>query len=228
MTPLAIVTDIEGTTSSIAFVHQVLFPYARDRLADFVMAHCEELGEELAQVRAVAGQPNLDLSGCIAQLIAWLDADRKMTPLKAIQGMIWADGYADGSLVSDVYPDAVESLRHWHAQGIALYVYSSGSIAAQKLLFAHSNQGDVTPLFSGHFDTTIGGKKESGSYSAIARQIGVAPQAILFLSDTQAELAAAREAGFRVILIARDAEPVDSPYPVARDFGGIISIGAPA
>lgn len=222
MRPRAIVTDIEGTTSSIAFVHDVLCPYARARLAAFVGAHAESLAGLLGQVRTEAGQPELDRDGCIQQLLVWHDADCKVTPLKALQGMIWADGYADGSLVSDIYDDAVDGLRRWHARGIALYVYSSGSIAAQKLLFRHTPYGDLTPLFSGHFDTTTGGKKESASYRVIAREIGVPAQDILFLSDVEAELAAAQEAGFNVILLARDSLPEACAYPVAESFATIV------
>ncbi len=222
MTPRAIVTDIEGTTSSIAFVHDVLFPYARARLATFIDTHADSLTEVLAQVRTEAGQLNLDRDGCIHRLLAWHDEDRKVTPLKAIQGMIWAEGYANGSLVSDIYDDAADGLKRWHAQGIALYVYSSGSIAAQKLLFRHTPQGDLTPLFSGYFDTTTGNKKETASYSAIARQIGCPAQEILFLSDVEAELAAAQGAGFNVILLARDSLPGACPYPVAQSFDTIL------
>jgi enolase-phosphatase E1 len=222
MTPRAIVTDIEGTTSSIAFVHDVLSPYARARLAAFVNTHVESLADLLAQVRSEAGAPDLDLDGCISQLLAWHDADRKITPLKALQGMIWAEGYADGSLVSDIYDDATDGLKRWHARGIALYVYSSGSIAAQKLLFSHTPYGDLTPLFSGYFDTTIGGKKESASYRTIAREIGVPAEEILFLSDIDAELAAAKEAGFNTTLLARDSLPEASPYPTVKSFETIL------
>jgi len=226
MTPRAIVTDIEGTTSSITFVHDVLFPYARARLAAFVNTNAESLADTLAQVRTEADRPDLDIDGCIDQLLAWLDADRKVTPLKAIQGMIWAEGYANGTLVSDVYDDAVAGLKRWRALGIALYVYSSGSIAAQKLLFGHSSHGDLTPLFSGYFDLSIGGKKESTSYLAIAHEIGVPAQDILFLSDVEAELAAAQEAGFGVILLARDRLPDTSAYPLAKSFETILASAA--
>lgn len=228
MTPSAIVTDIEGTTSSIAFVHDVLFPYSRARLADYVAAHAAEpdVAAILDAVRAEAGMPALDTAGCTALLLEWHDADRKIAPLKALQGLIWADGYAAGALEGHVYPDAVAGLKRWHARGIALYVYSSGSIAAQKLIFGHTADGDLTPLFSGYFDTAIGGKKEAASYAAIASAIGVPPGAILFLSDVAAELAAAASAGLMVTLLARDAAPLASPYPVAEDFDAILPEGA--
>lgn len=228
MTPRAIVTDIEGTTSSIAFVHETLFPYARARLARFVTDNADRLATELAQVRDEAAQPTLDPDGCIARLLAWHDADRKVTPLKTIQGMIWAQGYADGTLTGHVYADAVAGLRRWHAQGIALYLYSSGSVAAQKLLFAHSEAGDLTPLFADYFDTAIGGKSERASYRVIAGQIGAPASDILFLSDVAAELAAARAAGFAVMLVARDGQANDHGFAVASSFDAIVAETAPA
>ncbi len=227
MTLRAILTDIEGTTSDIAFVQDVLFPHARARLAGFVAANAQRLARELEQVRDEAGE-RLDLDGCIAQLLAWHDADRKVTPLKTLQGMIWATGYADGTLVGHVYPDAVAALERWHAQGIALYVYSSGSVAAQKLLFAHTPRGDLTPLFSGYFDTGVGGKRERESYHEIARRIGLPASDILFLSDVAAELAAAREAGFGVVLVTRDGQSNADGYPAASSFDAIVPEQAPA
>ncbi|WP_242186856.1 acireductone synthase [Sphingomonas sp. CARO-RG-8B-R24-01] len=228
MTVRAIVTDIEGTTSSIAFVHDVLFPYARARLAAFVAANAARLGDELEQVRQETHAPALDLHAAIAQLLDWHDADRKVAPLKAIQGKIWAEGYADGSLTGHLYPDAIAGLRRWHAQGVALYVYSSGSIAAQKLLFSHTAAGDLTPLFTGYFDTTIGGKRDSGSYAEIARRLAMPGTDILFLSDVAAELAAARQAGLAVLLVARDKLPEESAYPVVTSFDTIFPEKAPA
>lgn len=193
----AVLTDIEGTTSSIAFVTDTLFPYARARLADYVAAHEASLAPILA---AVPGATHVDK---VATLLGWMDADAKETPLKTLQGLIWANGYADGSLVGHVYPDAVAALRRWHAQGLALYVYSSGSVAAQKLIFGHSEAGDLTPLFSGYFDTRVGAKREPDSYRRIAAEIGLDPAEILFLSDAPAEIAAARAAGLAALHIDR-------------------------
>ena len=187
----AILTDIEGTTSSIAFVTETLFPYARARMADYVAAHPE----------TVVDVPGDDP---VATLLGWMDVDAKETPLKTLQGLIWAEGYADGTLQGHVYPDAVAGLRRWHAAGLALYVFSSGSIAAQKLIFGHSVAGDLTPLFSGYFDTTTGPKRAAASYAKIADAIGLSVGDILFLSDTLAEIAAARGAGMAALLIDRD------------------------
>ncbi|WOK35761.1 acireductone synthase [Sphingomonas sp. C3-2] len=194
----AVLTDIEGTTSSIAFVTDTLFPYARTRLADYVAAHPAETAPLLDAVRAEeAGDP-------VETLLRWIDEDRKATPLKTLQGLIWAEGYADGTLKGHVYPDAVDALRRWHAQGLALYVYSSGSIAAQKLIFGYSNAGDLTPLFSGYFDTSSGPKRDAQSYRHIAGEIGLPAAEILFLSDNAQEIAAARAAGMQVLHIDRD------------------------
>jgi enolase-phosphatase E1 len=193
----AILTDIEGTTSSIAFVAEVLFPYARARLADYVAAHPAETAPILAEVAAT------EPGDAVATLLRWIDEDRKATPLKALQGMIWADGYVSGAFRGHIYPDAVAGLQRWHAAGIALYVFSSGSVPAQKLLFGHSEAGDLTPLFSGYFDTTTGPKREAASYAKIAEAIGIAPADVLFLSDTPEEVAAARGAGMAARLIDR-------------------------
>lgn len=196
--PRAIVTDIEGTTSSIAFVADVLFPYARAHLAHYVAQHAAAVAPILAEVRGIEpGDP-------VGTLLRWIDEDRKATPLKTLQGMIWDDGYRDGTLVGHVYPDAAAGLRRWHAAGTALYVYSSGSVAAQRLLFGHSDQGDLTPLLAGYFDTHIGGKREAASYRAIADATRMAPGEILFLSDTREEIAAARAAGMEALLIDRN------------------------
>lgn len=193
----AILTDIEGTTSSIAFVAEVLFPYARARLDRYVAAHPEETAPILAEVAASEpGDP-------VATLTRWIDEDRKATPLKTLQGMIWADGYATGAFTGHVYADAVAGLRAWHAAGVALYVFSSGSVDAQRLLFGHSDAGDLTPLFSGYFDTTTGPKRDAASYAKVAAAIGVATGDVLFLSDTPEEVAAARAAGMDALLIDR-------------------------
>jgi enolase-phosphatase E1 len=222
VTPRAIVTDIEGTTSSIRFVVDVLFPYSRARLAPFVRAQADELGAVFDAVHREVGDTALDIEAIIARLEQWHDADRKIAPLKTVQGLIWADGYACGAFAGHVYPDAVAGLRRWHARGIALYVYSSGSVAAQKLLFGHSEAGDLTPLFAGHFDTAIGAKRDAHAYRAIVAALGLPADRILFLSDVAEELAAAREAGLGVTLIARDGLPEASPFPVATGFDPIL------
>jgi enolase-phosphatase E1 len=222
MIPRAILTDIEGTTSSIAFVHDILFPFSRRHLASYVAAHEADLTAILAEVRAELGDPALDTAACIAALEAWHDEDRKIAPLKDLQGLIWAQAYASGEIHGHIYPDAIAGLRRWHERGIALAVYSSGSVAAQKLLFGHSDYGDVTGLFSAHFDTAIGAKREAEAYRRIAQALGLPPSEVLFLSDVEAELAAAQEAGLAVILLARDGLPASTPYPAVTSFENVL------
>lgn len=219
----AIVTDIEGTTSSLSFVKDVLFPYARRQIAEFVHRHASNpaVRVQLAAVAEAVGRPLGD-DEAIAQLIRWIDEDRKITPLKALQGLVWEAGYRNGDYQGHVYEDAVRQLRAWKAQGLSLYVYSSGSVLAQKLLFGHTPFGDLNPLFSGYFDTTVGGKRETESYRRIAGEIGLPADAILFLSDIREELDAAAAAGMRVCWLVRDGQlPTDPPCPVARDFSAI-------
>jgi enolase-phosphatase E1 len=207
----AVLLDIEGTTSTIAFVHEVLFPYADAHLDAYVAAHREEpaVADAMREAALLAGEaPDADDASVLAHLHRWIAEDRKATPLKTLQGLIWADGYARTGLRGHVYPDAAEGLRRWHAAGLALYVYSSGSIEAQRVLFEHSDQGDLSALFSGNFDTTTGPKRERASYETIARAIGLAPQDIVFLSDVDAELDAARAAGMQTVRLLR---PADTP-----------------
>ena len=203
---------------------RILFPYARARLPDFVRTHRDDpaVRDALDGVRLLAGAPDLDEVGAITTLLGWIDEDRKATPLKDLQGLIWQEGYAAGDFRGELYGDVVPALRRWHAAGRRLYVYSSGSVAAQRLLFGHSDQGDLTPLFSGYFDTRIGAKNETESYRRIAAEIGEAPGAILFLSDSERELDAAAEAGFQVIRLTRDGAVV-SRYRVVESFAEIFA-----
>lgn len=225
----AVLTDIEGTTSSLSFVHDVLFPYARAALPQFVFdrRHDPEVANILAAVRAEAGTPHADDAAVVAQLRAWMDADQKITPLKALQGLIWARGYAKGELRGHVYADAAAALRAWHARGLKLAVYSSGSVLAQRLLFAHTDYGDLTPLFGAFFDTTTGPKREAASYRKIAAALATAPAAILFLSDIEAELAAARAAGMQTQWLVRGATPLPgATHPQVGSFSEILFNGA--
>jgi enolase-phosphatase E1 len=219
----AIVTDIEGTTSSIDFVHRTLFPYARQRLRKFLLERAEEPAvlRELAEVSTLEGH-SLPVEAAAAVLERWIDEDRKATPLKTLQGMIWRTGYEAGELKGHMYPDTPEFLRRWHSAGKKLYVYSSGSVEAQKLIFGYTEYGDLTPLFSGYFDTRIGGKKEAASYRAILDSIGEEPEAVLFLSDVGEELDAAREAGIKTCQLLRDEKARPAPgHPQAKDFSEV-------
>ena len=215
----AVVTDIEGTTSSLAFVKDVLFPYARQALPDFVRGHQAQLTDIAGDMAAIVGKPRLDSREMIDLLLQWMDEDRKITPLKTLQGMVWKTGYERGELQGHLYEDAARGLRKWHGDGLRLHVYSSGSIAAQKLLFAHTPYGDLLSLFSGYFDTTTGPKLESHSYQAITAALGLAPQAIVFLSDHSGEIQAATAAGLQTVLLARERTEISPQF--ARSFDDI-------
>ena len=213
----AVLTDIEGTTSSISFVKDVLFPYARRALPAFVADHGKE--PEVRRWLDVVAAENggvCDDRMIVEVLQGWIDEDRKHTALKALQGMIWADGYRSADFTAHIYPDAAPALNRWKDAGLPLYVYSSGSVPAQRLFFGHSDAGDLTPLFSGWYDTEVGGKREADSYRRIAQDIGHAPANILFLSDIVEELDAAREAGLQTALIDRRED-----YPQPREGAAV-------
>ena len=224
MTIEAVVTDIEGTTSSIAFVHEVLFPYASRVLPGYVREHQQDdaVRRLLEDTRREAGEPDAGLERTIEILLLWIREDRKATPLKALQGLVWEQGFTRGDFTGHVYADAVRKLREWERSGIDLYVYSSGSDRAQQLFFGHSDAGDLLHLFDGHFDTTIGHKREPESYRAIADAIGVRAEKIMFLSDVVEELDAARDAGMRTVQVVRDDSVVTGSHPIAHDFDGIV------
>ncbi|WP_277978443.1 acireductone synthase [Pantoea endophytica] len=219
----AIVTDIEGTTSDIQFVHQVLFPYARQHLAAYVREnHTDEnVAAALNAVRAESAAPQASLEELITTLTNYIDEDRKSPGLKALQGMIWRAGYVEGQFTGHLYPDVLPAFERWQQQGIGLYVYSSGSVAAQKLLFGYSNEGDLTSLFSGYFDTGVGAKREAQSYRNIAEKIGLAPASLLFLSDIYQELDAAADAGWHTVQLIRGEADNASRHHQVNDFSQI-------
>lgn len=224
MTVKAIVTDIEGTTSSIDFVHKVLFPYASDALPDFVRSghHHPEVSALLDEVRAEAEEFDASVDRLIEILLGWIDEDRKATSLKTLQGHIWRRGYERGDFTGHMYDDAVDRLRRWSKMGIDLYVYSSGSVGAQKLLFGHSDAGDLRPLFRGYFDTRIGHKQEADSYKNIIASLKLPAAEILFLSDVTGELDAAAEAGMLTTQLVRQDDVVVGSHPVAANFNEVI------
>lgn len=205
-----VVVDIEGTTSATAFVAQRLYPYSAARFASWITDHAGDpaVDRAVAQVREAIGDPGAGTDRIVAELNRWLAADQKVTPLKTLQGRIWAHGFAVGDLTAHVYTDAVEALRTWKASGHRLYLFSSGSVDAQRALFAHTPDGDLLDLFSGHFDTeNAGPKRAAHAYRAIAAAIGADPARIAFLSDLVAELDAAREAGWHTVGVRRSGEP---------------------
>jgi enolase-phosphatase E1 len=200
----AVVTDIEGTTTSISFVKDVLFPYSRARLSAFVheRAGDTEISALLDRLRGeTAGETNGEI---VELLLGYIDADKKDPVLKELQGRIWRHGYESGEFVAHLYPDVAPALRSWKNLGLELYVFSSGSVEAQKLLFQHTEAGDLAPLFSGWFDTRTGKKADPAAYRAISAAITEPGERILFLSDTLAELDAARAAGLGTRAVDRD------------------------
>jgi len=227
----AILLDIEGTTSSIRFVYDEMFPFVRRELAGFLNTHWEA-----AEVRAAcdvlasdAGHGSLkkwcaDADDSTArervtrEVIRLMDGDIKATGLKQLQGFIWRSGFESGELKAHVYDDVPPALNAWHKAGMDLRIYSSGSIAAQRLFFGHTIVGDLLPLLKGHYDTTTGPKMEPGSYTEIAKAYCRAPAEILFLSDVVAETEAARQAGMQTALCLR---PGNAAPPSDHDFATI-------
>jgi len=221
-----VICDIEGTTSSISFVHKVLFPLSLQRLDSFLQLHAgdsavREQLEALACRLYGSARPEGDLVALLTPVLrGYIEKDVKDTTLKWIQGKIWKEAFESGAVKGHVYPDVPAVLRTWYEAGISLFIYSSGSVEAQQLLFRYSEAGDLTPLFRGYFDTTTGGKRESASYAAIAHRAGIPPERLLFLSDVVEELSAARSAGLQTCLLLREGAPAPAGYsgPKAVDF----------
>ena len=214
-----VLTDIEGTTSSISFVKDVLFPYAAAALPDFLRQHAGD-AEIAPIVQTMQDDYALaDLESVIAQCLTWIKEDKKQTQLKALQGYIWRAGYETSAYQAHVYPDAHECLSAWKQAGHELHVYSSGSILAQELFFQYTCFGDLRPLFTQHFDTTSGPKQEAASYQNICQQLGHHANDVLFLSDIIAELDAAAESGLRTTYVRRDAAmPTTTQHQTVSQF----------
>lgn len=219
----AALLDIEGTIADIAFVKYVLFPYARRALPGFIQAHADEpeVAAQLSAAADLAGVSQDDREAIVEALVGWIDADRKATPLKTLQGMVWRAGYTHGDFTGHLYPDAFDWMKRAHEHGVPLSVYSSGSIAAQKLYFSHSDYGDILDWFDDFFDTTTGPKKESASYAAIAASMERSPDAVVFFSDVEAELDAAAEAGMKTVQIVRSGTDPSSRHRRHPDFSSI-------
>jgi enolase-phosphatase E1 len=203
-----ILTDIEGTTTPITFVHDVLFPYSYEHLSSYVHQHRGDPVVEtcLADTVETAKKEGKLLSSrdeAVAQLLAWIKEDRKHPALKTLQGLIWRAGYAKRSFQAQIYPDVKPALATWRDRGLKLGVYSSGSVEAQTLLFGHTPDGDLTPFFSHFFDTAVGGKRERHSYERILQALNQSGSEVLFLSDVPEELVAARAAGLATVQIVR-------------------------
>nr|WP_254988879.1 acireductone synthase [Synechococcus sp. 8F6] len=219
--------DIEGTTCPVSFVSSTLFPYAAEQLEAFLDSHRNDLAVRslLDEVEAAWRQDAdpeaqaLRQQGGVGTLayLQWLiRRDRKLTPLKDLQGLVWEQGYRSGALTGPLFADVPGALRRWHGAGLVLAVYSSGSVAAQRLIYGHSNAGDLRPLFSHWFDTRIGPKQAPESYATIAAQLGVDPEQMLFVSDALTECQAAAAAGMQVVFSDREGNPGRDPGPFER------------
>ncbi len=203
-----ILTDIEGTTTSVSFVYETLFPYFRENISKLKeLQHLPEVKEAFEQVVKLAKEEGKNISGTaeiIEMLEAWSAEDKKITPLKTLQGVLWDEGYRSGEIRGHVYADVPAALENWKQAGKKLGVFSSGSVAAQKLIFGFSEKGDLSPYFSAFFDTNTGGKRETETYSKIARELQILAEKILFLSDISEELEAADKAGYQTIQLVRE------------------------
>jgi enolase-phosphatase E1 len=232
-----VLLDIEGTTTPISFVYDVLFPYARARLREFLRAHWEEapLREDVARLgserqrEAASDAPPWNgsddasrLESAAAYALWLMDHDRKSTALKSLQGRIWQEGYRSGALRGDVYADVPPALERLRARDARAAIYSSGSILAQKLLFSTTPFGDLTPLLAAHFDTTTGPKTQAESYGRIAAELSLPPGDVLFVSDAPPELDAARAAGLRTALCVRAGELPAAGHQVVRSLDSIV------
>lgn len=218
--------DVEGTTSAVAFVYEVLFPYARRHLETFVRQNWQS--PELAQLRTIHGSevPTTSADEFSSALLLLMDQDAKATVLKEVQGLIWRRGFESGELQAHVYEDVAPTVRAWHQAGKQVSIYSSGSVLAQRLYFSHLAGGtrDLTPLIHRHFDTTTGPKREAASYVRIATALEAEPRNVLFLSDVCAELDASRDAGMQTGLVIRPGSSLPSnsvDHPMVRSFAEI-------
>ena len=203
-----ILTDIEGTTTSVSFVYESLFPYFRHNIGTLKnLQQLPEVQKAFEQTVELAKKEGVflgDTDQIIQQLLDWSIADKKITPLKTVQGIVWNEGYKSGEIKGHVYSDVLPNLLKWKKEGIQLGVFSSGSVAAQKLIFGYSEKGDLRAHFSAYFDTNTGGKREVDTYVKISKELQIAPSQILFLSDIREELEAADQAGFQTIQLVRE------------------------
>ncbi|NRB24774.1 acireductone synthase [Shewanella sp.] len=201
----AIVVDTAGTTTDLSFIKDTLFPYSARALPDFLKENEHNVLVEncICDVRDIALEPDASLERVVEILQLWIAEDRKATPLKTLQGLIWKQGYAKGEFTGHIFPDFIQAIDGIKQQNMRIYSFSSGSAEAQKLLFAHSDGGDLTPKFDGHFDTRTGNKLFKQAYSNIINTISLAPKQVLFISDVVEELKAAEVAGMRTIQMVR-------------------------
>ena len=221
--PSVILLDIEGTTLPVAFVHKVLFPYARKALPTLIRERGNDPAVQTALKETQAAAPGVKP---LDQLMAWMDQDAKVAPLKALQGIVWADGYASGALVATLFPDVPPALRAWKQAGLTLAVYSSGSAPAQRLIYGHTTDGDLTSLFSAFLDLDMGGKKDAASYQRILETMKWNASDVLFVSDVVAELDAAQISGLLTCQMVRpeDGTVAGQSHPVAHSIAEVASL----
>jgi enolase-phosphatase E1 len=233
-----ILLDIEGTTTPVEFVYQVLFPYARNQLRRFVHQQPQTIASDIESLRKEhtidlqqgldpptwADGPDFLLPSMIAYVEWLMDRDRKSPGPKSLQGKIWQEGYLSGELKGQVYPDVPVAFERWSRQRRDICIFSSGSVLAQKLLFGHTTAGDLTPFIRDYFDTSTGAKTAEQSYRRIAEDLKVPTPEIMFLSDTRGELDAARLAGMQTAWCIRSVQhqPESSNHPVIRTFDEIL------
>ena len=219
-----ILTDIEGTTTEVSFVYDILFPYFRAHMDQWKTVDSAPMNDVLEQTRLIVLEEqaiNLTSNEALfEQLRQWSIEDRKVTPLKTFQGMVWEQGFKSGAIKGHIYPDVKPAIERWTAMGIKLAIFSSGSIAAQKQLFGFSTEGDLTPYFSAYFDTTTGMKRDEQTYQLIAQQLQASANSVLFLSDISQELEAANAAGIRTLQLVRPGTQANWSWCVA-DFSEI-------
>jgi enolase-phosphatase E1 len=235
-----VVLDIEGTTTPVTFVYDVLFPYARRAIPAYVSERIDspDLRDTLTRLReewgndAARGESPPDwrdrdrherIASAVSYLVWLMDRDRKSPALKTLQGEVWARGYGDGSLRGEVFPDVPKALDRWRSAGIDVAIYSSGSVLAQQLLFRTTSHGDLTRHIAAYFDTGVGPKSAPESYRRIAATLGRAPDRLLFISDTPSELRAARETGVAVLLCTRSPQSASTgtDFEVIKDFAEV-------
>lgn len=220
----AIVVDTAGTTTDLEFIQDVLFPYSVKALPEFLEQNQHNVLVEncIADTRDIALEPEADLARVAEILQLWVSEDRKATPLKTLQGLIWKQGYARGEFKGHIFPDFVEAIARYSEQKVRVYSFSSGSVDAQKLLFSHSDDGDLTHMFSGHFDTRTGNKLDKQAYSNILNTISLSPRQVLFVSDVVEELQAAEAAGLLTCQMVRSKQQVTGKYRQINSFEDLI------
>ncbi|KFZ36270.1 haloacid dehalogenase [Shewanella mangrovi] len=219
----AIIVDTAGTTTDHAFIHDVLFPYSIKAMPTYLAQHKDDVLVDncICDTREMALEEDASIERVAEILQQWVKEDRKATPLKTLQGLIWKEGYAKGEFTGHIFPDFIDAATRFKARGIRLYSFSSASAEAQKLLFSHSDGGDLTEIFNGHFDTRTGGKQDKQAYSNIINTISMAPKQVMFISDLADELKAAQSAGLQTCQMLRDPAEAAGSFRHIRSFNDL-------